>query len=205
MQEPARPHFSFLSPVNSRFCCSQLQVFRSEASCLLRLANQVPFLLGFEYFPFSFFYLFLASFTPFSQTHWLLSSGWWHCWLSRGRGCTTPREQWIFPIICLSPTSPLLPRSPPPSLQHPPITQPFSEVIWGSLEREELPLRVHLGRQKGLELYSLGSIANKAKPCEWRQSQFSVLWLILLVCRKEEKRWDGERVGGEMSVCWVLF
>lgn len=63
--------------------------------------------------------------------------------------------------------------SPLPSQQNPPITHAFSEVIWGSLEREELPLRVHLGRQKGLELYSLGSIGNKAKPCEWRQSLFS--------------------------------
>lgn len=89
------------------------------------------------------------------------------------------------------PPYPSLPCSPPPSLQKPPITQPFSEVIWGSLEREELPLRVHLGRQKGLELYSVGRIANKAKPCEWRQSLFSVVWVILLGCMKkgEKVRW----------------
>lgn len=106
------------------------------------------------------------------------------------------------PVTLLPP----LPCSLPPSLQNPPITQPFSEVIWGSLEREGLPLRVHLGRQKGLELYSLGSIANKAKPCEWRQSLFSVLWLILLVFRRGEKRWDGERIGWETEcVCWVLL
>lgn len=103
--------------------------------------------------------------------------------------CTTPSKQRIFLVVCLSPTFffglPLHPNRSP---------GPFSEVIWGSLEREVLLLGVHLGRQKGLELYSLGSVANKAEACEWRQSLFSVLQLILLVCEAGERRWDGDGV-----------
>lgn len=148
MQEPARPHFSFLSPVNSRFCSSQLQVLvlRLFSSVLLSSVVSKSSLLSARiwiFFLFSFFYLFLVSFTLFSQTHWLLSSGWRHCWLPRGRGCTSPQEQWIFPIICLSPSSPPFPRSPPPSelTHHPALFRGNLRVLREGGASSKSPLR----------------------------------------------------------------
>lgn len=130
MQEPARPPFSFLSPVNSSFCCSQLQVFRSEASCLLQLANQVPFLLGFEYFPLFFLLPFSGVFhsvqpNPLVAKQWLMAL----LALQRERVHNSPGAADLpnhLPVTHLPPV--LLPLHLHP-MQHPPITQPFSEVI----------------------------------------------------------------------------
>lgn len=120
IQEPARPHFSFLSPVSSCFCSSQLQVLGLKQSfCFLRF-NQVLFLLGFEYFPHAFFYLFSVSFNLLSQTHWLLGSGRWHCELSTGR--ELPRSSGSSQSFACHPPPPssLLSTSIPAELTHHP-------------------------------------------------------------------------------------
>lgn len=208
MQEPASLHFSLLSPVSSRFCSSQLRVlvlqqFDVSKSSLLSAGIWIFFLFFLSPL------FFLLSFIQLSQSHWLLSSGGWHCYYSpQGEGVPLPESCGSSQSFACHPPPPLFSLSLALQLcpcENSPITQPFSEVIWGSLEREELPLRVHLGRQKGLELYSLGSAANKAWPCEWRQSLFSVLWLIPLVCRRAEKRWDeGREKAEKLSVMGVF-
>ena len=165
-------------------------------------------MLGFGYF--SFYSLSFAISPVFhcAQPNPLVARQWLMALLAARRervhispGALDPPNN--LPVTLLPPLTVSL--LPPPL--HPgtnlPITQPFSEVIWGSLEREGLTLRVHLGRQKGLELYSLGSVTDKAQPCEWRQSLFSVLWLILLVCKaRREKVRGGQNRGWD--VCWVL-
>lgn len=202
IQELARPHFSFFHLSTPAFVIH---------SCGFRVWSFVPsvvskssplFCWDLNIFPFFFLLPFLSVFhcvqpNPLVAKHWLMAL----LAFQRERvhdslgAVDLPNH---LPVT-LHPPSPCSPTS---SLQILPITQPFSEVIWGSLEREEPPLRVHLGRQKGLELYSLSSIANKAKPCEWRQSLFSVLWLILLVCWRGEKRCDGERIREETVCVW---
>lgn len=154
------------------------------------------------FFFFPFFYLFFFGVFHSAQPNPLVAKQWLKALLAAQR-----ERVHISPGAVNLPNHLLVTLLPPfffscsPPWQISPITQPLSEVIWGSLEREELTLRVHLGRQKGLELYSLGSIANKAKPFEWRQSLFSVLWLILLVCkaRREKVRWRQNR--GRERVC----
>lgn len=82
---------------------------------------------------FSFLLLSFAFFSSVQPTHWLLSSGWWYCELVGGKGCSsTLKKQWIFPVVCLSPSSSLFLCSPP---THHPAFFFLSKVIWGSLER----------------------------------------------------------------------
>ena len=113
--------FLFISAasVGSEDCSSIL------TPSLVRKSSPLSVGIWMFFFLFLSFTFLLVSLYLFSQIHWLLSSGWWHCYLYGGRGCTSPQQQWIFPIICLSPPPPFFLALPLQDCQTHPSPSPF--------------------------------------------------------------------------------